>query len=178
ALRPTDWHRQRRQEFLPSDHVGPQRVLQGPLAQSVLRVGGIADLRRRIQRGQFRPQWPRLLRRRLHLLERDERAADRTWVGPTRHAQLGHEVEAGERRLVRAQLYHLRAWKLVPSPRKLSRSRSHLSGCVRPAAYADDVRHPRERVAHVGVSDEEGRGDWQGVWCDDRWTPDSTQRAI
>ena len=157
---------------------GLNRVLQGPLAQSVLRVGGVADLRRRIQRGQFRSQRPRLLRRRLHLLERDERPADSTSVGPTGHAQMGNEVEAGERRLVRARLQHLRAWKLVPPPRELSRSRSYLSGRVRPAACAHDVRHPRERAAHVGISDEEGRGDWQGVWCDDRRLPDSTQRSI
>ena len=90
-----------RQEFLPPDDVRHACLLQGPLDQPVPCVRRFTDRDRRVQRRQFRPQRSWLLRGRIHLRQCDQRTADHEPCRAARNAEMGLDVEEGQRRLVR-----------------------------------------------------------------------------
>ena len=84
--------------------VRASRVLQGPLDQPVPGDGLLADDHRRVQRRQLRPRGLGFLGGGYIFNNTTNGRPITHAASAARHAALGHEVEAGERRLVRARV--------------------------------------------------------------------------
>ena len=129
--------------------------------QSVHRVGFDRHVHRRIQRRQFRSRPGRLRRRRLHGAGADRRPADPDHARTSGHAEMGRPMEErGARQLsLHRHARHRRARQLLQLPRRLSGSRPHLQGPLRPSDDADDDRFSRQRDEAECLPDRQIRRD-------------------
>ena len=162
-----------RQELRLPDRLRRRCLLRGQDPQSVRRRGRARRRCRRIQRRQFRPQRARLHRRRLSRLLEHQRPADRASSDAQGHAELGRQVEAGDRQALPDHGDHLDARRGDEPPHQLSRPRSDLSRRLRPAADAHDLRFHRQRASDVGLSHRPRCRHRQGDAREARSTPRS-----
>ena len=94
------------------------------------------------------------------------------------HAAVGHEVEAGERRLVRARVQPRHDRQLLSARRKLPEPGSDVSRRLRPAAGADHLRLARQRSEDVRVRHAQGRRARERERCDHRRSGRAAQGPV
>ena len=84
---------------------------------------------------------------------------DQGQAGAARHAALGQRVEKGGVLQFPPHAEHRHPRDVVELQAELSRPRSDVQGCVRPAVVADDVRLAGQRPAHDEIHDRASDGD-------------------